>query len=668
MSTFYNTFCYFLLHIIIIAESSLNNITNDDIEKQHISELLTQQEMYARNNLYDGHRQTKRAVTSIVTYLWDNATIPYIFAEDITEMDRNIIMHSTEYWTTETCVRFIPRTTQKFYIKFVRTKYGCFSNVGVQVDKPMPQIVYVSNYCLANPGGIIHELGHTLGFWHEHMRPDRKNYVEILWENIAKEDRPAFYIIPKNEIQSFGSLYDLGSIMHLPLKSLSKNGDPTIRVLANYTGFVGQRVAPSQQDIQQLKYLYGCEIYIPPGSGDNEYDVDYIDDTLQSEIFLTPTITIKEPSVDNIIPVMYSKYSMTSPTESHVRSTDMTVKTQSFIQSRTAHAIKTLSTSILETPSPIATYKTISTSPVIKTELLTRLPDISTTSCKTVTTDSLENPFTTNVTFSALITKTEILETSLPQETSHYSVEYSLEPLSSHSTTSSHFTNTVTSTVTSGNFSSAVINPTAVVEVPTLSTKEISENGDNIIISPTPIVKKGLKSGQPVGLKTQYSPKTDRGYWITCTTIRCSMKLCAGDNFDTKRYEKCTSSILTFHKLNMSKDPWIYVGDLVTLRSYSNENIVITCGTYGICKINSECLSTTGRVLKCCKRHILRLLVPGKGKGEHISDGDLIQLRHAEVSLTSWIGCQPLGQAKCKRRTCNNECIVESFILYLLAL
>ena len=124
----------------------------------------------------------------------------------------------------------------------------------------MPQLVYVSNYCFAHPGGIIHELGHTLGFWHEHMRPDRKKYVEILWENIAQVHHPAFYTIPKNEMRSFGSKYDLGSIMHLPLKALSKNGEPTIRVLANYTGFVGQRVAPSQQDIQQLKYLYGCEI------------------------------------------------------------------------------------------------------------------------------------------------------------------------------------------------------------------------------------------------------------------------------------------------------------------------------------------------------------------------------------------------------------------------
>ena len=163
-------------------------------------------------------------------------------------------------------------------------------------------------------------------------------------------------------------------------------------------------------------------------SGDNETEEYDVDDTLQSEIFLTPTITIEEPSVDNIISVMYSEYSMTFPTESHFRPPDITVKTQSFIQSRTVHATETLRTSILETPSPIATYE-------------------------------------------------------------------NLEPLSSHSTTSSHFTNIIMSSITSVNFSSAVINPTAIVEVPTLSTKEISENGDNITISPTPIVKKGLKSG-----------------------------------------------------------------------------------------------------------------------------------------------------------------------------
>ena len=60
----------------------------------------------------------------------------------------------------------------------------------------------------------MHEIGHAIGFYHEHVRPDRDDYVTILEANIRTSALSNFEIQSEINIDTNGVPYDYASVMH----------------------------------------------------------------------------------------------------------------------------------------------------------------------------------------------------------------------------------------------------------------------------------------------------------------------------------------------------------------------------------------------------------------------------------------------------------------------
>ena len=85
----------------------------------------------------------------------------------------------------------------------------------------------------------VHELLHTLGFVHEHTRPDRDNFVEVNMENIkpgkegnfAKRKQGYSDYFKKGSVNTENSPYDVLSLLHYGPQDFSKNDEDVITFL-----------------------------------------------------------------------------------------------------------------------------------------------------------------------------------------------------------------------------------------------------------------------------------------------------------------------------------------------------------------------------------------------------------------------------------------------------
>lgn len=108
-------------------------------------------------------------------------------------------------------------------------------------------------------GTPIHEFMHALGFFHEHTRYDRDEFVKIKFENIGRGRENNFVKDDEKKTTTFGIPYDFNSVMHYSARAFSKNSKKTIVPRAWRRGLrMGQRFRFSPLDVDKVNVAYNC--------------------------------------------------------------------------------------------------------------------------------------------------------------------------------------------------------------------------------------------------------------------------------------------------------------------------------------------------------------------------------------------------------------------------
>jgi len=215
--------------------------------------------------------QSESLGVAYASYLWPKVgsvyEIPYTIdpsSGDMTNLNTAITQFNS---TFSGVIQLVAYTSQTNYIDFdfdaSNTSGVCEAYEGMVGGE---QVVGGSGTCTV--ATILHEMGHTVGVWHEQSRPDRNTYVNVNYGAVIKASRSNFDQLLDNDQEL--TPYDYASVMEYPAFSFSRNGEPCIESipagipLSNPNGY-------SAGDIDGILRLYGAiptEVTVtsnPPG-------------------------------------------------------------------------------------------------------------------------------------------------------------------------------------------------------------------------------------------------------------------------------------------------------------------------------------------------------------------------------------------------------------------
>ena len=207
---------------------------------------------------------------------WPNGIIPFDITKLNTDQAREA-RQAMQLWTeTGANIKFIPRTSETEYIHFTgKTNAGNNTSFNGYRKNSRVDVNITAFWWRQGPWMPAHELGHALGFHHEHQRWDRDRHVTIHYEHIKPGREIDYDWVPKTNWIVTTPNYDYFSIMHYRTCWASRceaeckdgAGDSPCAVIDplgnDFDGAIGQWTANkiSKGDAEKLRLIYGSRTF-----------------------------------------------------------------------------------------------------------------------------------------------------------------------------------------------------------------------------------------------------------------------------------------------------------------------------------------------------------------------------------------------------------------------
>jgi hypothetical protein len=205
---------------------------------------------------------------------WPGGIVPYDISK-LTEAQQALARRAMQRWMdTGANLTFVPRTNEVEYVCFTGKTDAGNNTSCVGFRKGVRTDINITAFWWGQSEWMpAHELGHALGFFHEHARWDRDTYVTIHYENIKPGRSSDYDWVPKTNWIVSSTPYDYRSIMHYrtcwaaKCESECKDGDGSSPCVVidpvgkAYDGVIGQwgDNGISAIDAEKARLVYGSK-------------------------------------------------------------------------------------------------------------------------------------------------------------------------------------------------------------------------------------------------------------------------------------------------------------------------------------------------------------------------------------------------------------------------